>query len=490
MKKLIFKIIIFLISLFSININVLANDGKIYMDGYTLSGVDVFAKDVTYNSLDYNGWIIKSTANNYIYYCIDPATHMPFLNESKADSYNKIVSEKDIISKLKIDENTLTRIKLLAYYGYGYKDEKYNHTSKKWYGITQVLIWRTIRPDITWTFKTGRYGGIKASLHFNEVSELLTLVYNHSILPSFDSEELNLFVGDKITLEDTNNVLYKFNIKSTNNIKVIKKDNKLEITALEKTKEKLILEKQEVSNDFYLLKSNNVQDVITRGNVNNYKKSYVNVNIYDGKLILKKIDKDEKTFNDKLIGSIISLYDNNDNLIKEEDKQEVVYVANKPTEEDAKKELEEAAKKLVYEEKNDLIGPTFFEKVQEEKSIISYDELLKANLDPDELDNYRVEDEGNEPITLDELYKRNIDDLIEKQEEKINNFNKVQELKEEPKRFKNSSVISPVFGIKSDNEYKKIETYKNTNVKNIEDEIKKTEEFLSELKKLKERIEK
>ena len=317
MKKLIFKIIIFLISLFSININVLANDGKIYMDGYTLSGVDVFAKDVTYNSLDYNGWIIKSTANNYIYYCIDPATHMPFLNESKANSYNKIVSEKDIISKLKIDENTLTRIKLLAYYGYGYKDEKYNHTSKKWYGITQVLIWRTIRPDVTWTFKTGRYGGIKASLHFSEVSELLTLVYNHSILPSFDSEELNLFVGDKITLEDTNNVLYKFNIKPTNNIKVIKKDNKLEITALEKTKEKLILEKQEVSNDFYLLKSNNVQDVITRGNVNNYKTSYVNVNIYDGELILKKIDKDEKTFNDKLIGSIISLYDNNDNLIKD-----------------------------------------------------------------------------------------------------------------------------------------------------------------------------
>lgn len=317
MKKLIFKIIIFLISLFSININVLANDGKIYMDGYTLSGVDVFAKDTTYNSLDYNGWIIKSTANNYIYYCIDPATHMPFLNESKVNSYNKIVSEKDIISKLKIDENILTRIKLLAYYGYGYKDEKYNHTSKKWYGITQVLIWRIIRPDVTWTFKTGRYGGIKASLHFNEVSELLTLVYNHSILPSFDSEELNLFVGDKITLEDTNNVLYKFNIKSTNNIKVIKKDNKLEITALEKTKEKLILEKQEVSNDFYLLKSNNVQDVITRGNVNNYKTSYVNVNIYDGELILKKIDKDEKTFNDKLIGSIISLYDNNDNLIKD-----------------------------------------------------------------------------------------------------------------------------------------------------------------------------
>lgn len=205
-----------------------------------------------------------------------------------------------------------------------------------------------------------------------------------------------------------------------------------------------------------------------------------------------KIYDDSKDNNDICKSEVINEEDNVNNTVNDVKpiEQEVVYVANKPTEEDAKKELEEAAKKLVYEEKKDLIGPTFFEKVQEEKSIISYDELLKANLDPDELDNYRVEDEGNEPITLDELYKKNIDDLIEKQEEKINNFNKVQELKEEPKRFKNSSVISPVFGIKSDNEYKKIETYKNTNVKNIEDEIKKTEEFLSELKKLKERIEK
>lgn len=47
-----------------------------------------------------------------------------------------------------------------------------------------------------------------------------------------------------------------------------------------------------------------------------------------------------------------------------------MYVVNKPTEEDAKKELEEAAKKLVYEEKNDLIGPTFFEKVQEENQLL------------------------------------------------------------------------------------------------------------------------
>lgn len=315
MKKLIFITIIFLLNLFSTNVNVFASSEKIYMDGYTVSGVNVFAKDTTYNSLDYNGWMIRSTANNYTHYCIDPATHMPFLNESVANNHNKVVSENEMLSSLKIDKNLLTRIKLLAYYGYGYKDEKYDHTSKKWYGITQVLIWRTIRPDVTWTFKTGRHGNIKASLHFNEVSELLTLVYNHSILPSFDGEEINLFVGDKITLEDTNNVLYKFNTKSNENMAINKKDNKLEITALKKTSENLTLTRQELSNDFYLLKSKNVQDVITRGNVNMYNTSTIKVNIHDGMVTLKKVDSDTKEFNTNLIGSVISLYDINDNLI-------------------------------------------------------------------------------------------------------------------------------------------------------------------------------
>lgn len=315
MKKLIFMTIIFLISLFSTNINVLASSEKIYMDGYTLSGVNVFAKDMTYNSLDYNGWMIKSTANNYVHYCIDPATHMPFLNESVANNHNKVVSENEMLSSLKVDKNLLTRIKLLAYYGYGYKDEKYDHTSKKWYGITQVLIWRTIRPDVTWTFKTGRYGNTQASLHFNEVSELLTLVYNHSILPSFDGEEINLLVGDKVTLEDTNNVLYKFNTKTNENMLINKKDNKLEITALKKASENLTLTRQELSNEFYLLKSKDVQDVITRGNVNMYNTSTIKVNIHDGMVILKKVDGDTKEFNSNLIGSVISLYDINDNLI-------------------------------------------------------------------------------------------------------------------------------------------------------------------------------
>ena len=95
--------------------------------------------------------------------------------------------------------------------------------------------------------------------------------------------------------------------------------------------------------------------------------------------------------------------DLNDFELNIEEKKDVVYVENEETKEDAKKAIEEAAKKMVYEEKPDLIGPTFFERVQEEKSIISYNELINTDLNIDEENEKVLADEGNEPITIDEL---------------------------------------------------------------------------------------
>ncbi|MGN1268590.1 MAG: hypothetical protein ACI4U0_03740 [Candidatus Aphodocola sp.] len=165
---------------------------------------------------------------------------------------------------------------------------------------------------------------------------------------------------------------------------------------------------------------------------------------------------------------------------------------------DAKKAIEEAAKKLVYEEQ-DIIGQTFFEKQQEENSIISYDELMSKNIDVD-LENEKVlEDEGNEPITIDELYsmqKENESDEKIKEEKEALSENQTKEdemiyyVNSESKKFKNSEVISPVFGIKRDVIYKKEynELGETINIKELDMEIKKTEEFLKELKKLKSKL--
>lgn len=186
----------------------------------------------------------------------------------------------------------------------------------------------------------------------------------------------------------------------------------------------------------------------------------------------------------------------NENYIPQHSKteQEVVYVENTDKAKDAKEKLEEVTKKLIDKE-DDLIDHTHFETEQEEKSIISYDELIKASHDIDSKNDKLLEDEGEAAITIDELYKKHIEEqnIIEEEEKPAKVNNPVFE-DEEPKKFKNSEVISPVFGFYSGKTKQETEKDvlkridKNLETQELEDEIQKTEDFLSELKKLKNKL--
>lgn len=186
-------------------------------------------------------------------------------------------------------------------------------------------------------------------------------------------------------------------------------------------------------------------------------------------------------------------------ILEEVESEEVVYVEETNKEEAAKEKLEEVTKKLIEEQDDGLIEHTNFENEQEEKSIISYDELVKASHDINEKNDLLLEDEGEEPITLEELYQKHVDsqNVLEddSKEVKVNNpiFEDTQE-----KKFKNSEVISPVFGFYSGKVKQEVnekepeelfEDYSNKNdMKDLEVEIQKTEEFLSELKRLKNKL--
>lgn len=204
------------------------------------------------------------------------------------------------------------------------------------------------------------------------------------------------------------------------------------------------------------------------------------------------------------------------NIIKKQKEEEIVYVTAPKTQEEAKKAIEEAAKKLVYEEKPDIISPTFFEKVQEEQSIISYEELMHTNMYEVLEDNKEIMDEGDEPITLDEIYtnvkyeasqeestpeeeieneipEENIEEAINRStiSDENNYDQKIRQVySNTDDKFKPSDVISPVFGVKREVVYQKEynEFGETINIKELEVEIKKTEEFLKELKKLKNKL--
>lgn len=190
----------------------------------------------------------------------------------------------------------------------------------------------------------------------------------------------------------------------------------------------------------------------------------------------------------------------------EEQEENIIYAEEK-TKESAIKTLEDITKKLVEQEENpNLIGKTSFEIEQEERSIISYDELLKASKDIDESNTLLLKDEGTEPITIEELYQKHLE---ESQSESLDNpiFEDTtelkidikeqlpkkeikEEIKEESRKFKNSEIISPVFGIYNAKKSKQNEEYleKTMDLEDLELEIKKTEEFLNELKELKNKL--
>lgn len=133
-----------------------------------------------------------------------------------------------------------------------------------------------------------------------------------------------------------------------------------------------------------------------------------------------------------------------------------------------------------------------FESSQEEHAIISVDELMRASesITDEEIEQY--EDDGNEPISIKELealYK-SVEQEAPVVEEKV----KLPEFDIKPasevydgKEFKNSDVISPVFGLKATEESIMLE--QTANLDKLNEEIRKTNEFLSMLKELRKNLE-
>ena len=199
--------------------------------------------------------------------------------------------------------------------------------------------------------------------------------------------------------------------------------------------------------------------------------------------------------------------------------EELQYTSIEPDPSEAQAELmrlTETLEKAEEEVKN--IDLTAFEEEQEQNAIISLDELMsrnKALYESGELG--KLEDEGNEPISLQDLEERmkavqtevesiEAEPSIVAVEESISepkqmvlddfqtvsisvpDTSKVEEkpVYQEHKKFKSSPVISPVFGIEKPvvNNSSDIELENTANYEKLDEEIRKTNEFLMTLKEL------
>ena len=199
--------------------------------------------------------------------------------------------------------------------------------------------------------------------------------------------------------------------------------------------------------------------------------------------------------------------------------EELQYTSIEPDPSEAQAELmrlTETLEKAEEEVKN--IDLTAFEEEQEQNAIISLDELMsrnKALYESGELE--KLEDEGNEPISLQDLEERmkavqtevesieaepsivtDEEAISESKQMVLDDFQTVsisvpdtskaeeKPVYQEHKKFKSSPVISPVFGIEKPvvNNSSDIELENTANYEKLDEEIRKTNEFLMTLKEL------
>ncbi len=215
---------------------------------------------------------------NLIAYCIEP-----FELLSNDGTYTEYSSYS---SNIKLTKAQKERIDKLAYYGYGYT----GHKDKKWVSITQMLIWRTSNPNHKFNWLDNLSNRNVITPYEKEIKELETLLKNHGIKPKFDN---NLVIKDRLELEDQNNVLSDYKIKSTKLVDAKIEDGKLIIEAKDlKGEGEVVLEKG--GNLGYVSKyyvNSSSQNVMTRGDYEPVEMKLA-VTVIKGSLTIKKIDKD------------------------------------------------------------------------------------------------------------------------------------------------------------------------------------------------------
>lgn len=218
---------------------------------------------------------------------------------------------------------------------------------------------------------------------------------------------------------------------------------------------------------------------------------------------------------------------------QEKQKEVLQYTSVEPSPEDARRELDRLKEELTLqqaqEDEMENIALNNYEEEQEANAIISLEELVQKSKDmyeANELTQYA--DEGNEPISLQDL-ERKLDkkaseledtfiienvvpesELLEAEEENneavivnseaintntVNTVNTVS-VREMPeisseRIFKSSPIISPIYGIEkkdTDMSPTEIELENTANYDKLDEEIKKTNEFLMTLRELQKKL--
>lgn len=285
------KIILFIFTLFLITTKV---NAATFRMGEKLN--PLFYVQRTDGVRTHNGLLFKLLRDdNEFVYCIEPfETRVSNIEYTEYNYNNSIFG---------IDDEALNMINLIAYYGYGYSD----HTDIKWYGITQLLIWRHLSP-IYDVFLTDKLYGNEIEPYKSEIREIYSLVDRYYVQPSFSDKTITYTKNSTYELIDTNNVLESYDILDTN-IDVSKEDNKLIINTKEDGIYKIsLIKRSPIERDYKLYYGKNTQNFIYPGKINDITVE-VTIKVITGEIIINKIGT-SSSIESTLGGAIYGVFQN------------------------------------------------------------------------------------------------------------------------------------------------------------------------------------
>lgn len=299
MKKIIIFLIVVTMSLIcSTNVHASSSfyEGE-YIDGIYMNKQKANSSTIYYQKARF----FRQSGTNRFAYCIDP-----FVFFQDGSNYEEVITPSNLT------ETQKEQISLIAYFGYGYK----NHTDSKWYAITQLMIWQTAEPNGNFYFTDG-LNGPRIEPYNQEINEMNTLITNYKKETSLNNKTYTLVEGEKLSIEDSNQVLSNY---KSNNPNFIIQGNKLISDNLIEGEYTIDLIKEEKKHNKPLVfyQSKNSQALMQTGDLKDKKES-LKVNVIKTKIEITKIDKDNQSTSPNgegsLIGTVYSLLDKNNTEI-------------------------------------------------------------------------------------------------------------------------------------------------------------------------------
>jgi len=229
---------------------------------------------------------------------------------------DKIYYMTDNYLSLGYSDEQIEYINKLSYYGYHYQ----GHQDNFYYFLaTQELIWEYLSDyDVYWTDQFSNFGREVDISSYKD--EILELILNNDVLPSFNLSTYNYSVFDDIEIEDINNVLNDYEIIDSDGLDAKIIDNKLVIDNNKGIGEYTIrLEKNSYLDGKASIFYNNSSLKLFAPGTIDFDEVSVTLKISGSSLVVKKYDSitnsNKSLGNAVLKGASYELYDSDNKLV-------------------------------------------------------------------------------------------------------------------------------------------------------------------------------